>query len=198
MRFEVLSLLDPLPSDTSPRFDVIFCRNLLIYLEPAVLDQAWRRFLMCLEPWGAVTVSPVESLSQVPPELEHAGPLGWFERVAQPRLAPVAPAKPVRTPSIVPPTAPADEVDALLDRAAQNLSNGSTADAERDLHQVLEKRDDAVGWFLLGEACARRGEVTQARIAYRRAASAPHAPANVDLDTIREAARRRARQLHNP
>jgi chemotaxis protein methyltransferase CheR len=198
VRFETLGLLEPLPSDEGPRHDVIFCRNLLIYLEPAVLDQAWRRFLMCLEPWGAVTVSPVESLSQVPPELEHAGPLGWFERAAQPRLAKLASVRPVRKPSIVPAPAPSDEIDQLLDRAAQNLSNGQTADAERELHQVLEKRDDAVGWFLLGEACARRGEATQARIAYRRATSAAHAPANVDLETIREAARRRARQLQNP
>jgi chemotaxis protein methyltransferase CheR len=194
VRFAVCSLSDALPSDLPPRFDVIFCRNVLIYLETNAVRDAWRRFMSRLEPWGAIAVSPVESLSHVPPELERVGPLGWFEHVAPKLSARAKSLRPAPRKSISP-AKPLDDIDSLLDAAAQKLSQGETEAAERDLHKVLAARDDAVGWFLLGEACARRGEKTQARIAYTRATNAPHVPANVDLDTIRDAARRRSQQL---
>jgi chemotaxis protein methyltransferase CheR len=190
VRFSVASLSDPLPADVPPRFDVIFCRNVLIYLETGAVREAWRRFVQHLEPWGAVAVSPVESLDHVPAQLERVGPLGWFERTVQKPATRRPPPRRSLTPA-----RPMDDVDVLLDSAAQKLSNGDIADAERVLHTVLAQRDDAVGWFLLGEACARRGERTQARIAYTRASGATHVPANVDLDTIRDAARRRSQQL---
>jgi chemotaxis protein methyltransferase CheR len=194
VRFGVAALCDTLPADLPARFDVIFCRNVLIYLETGAVREAWRRFMARLEPWGAIAVSPVESLSHVPPQLERLGPLGWFERLEQ-KVAPRAKSmRPAPRKSIAP-ARPLDDVDALLEAAAHKLSQGETEAAERDLHKVLAQRDDAVGWFLLGEACARRGERTQARIAYSRAASAPHVPLNVDLDTIRDAARRRSQQL---
>jgi cytochrome c-type biogenesis protein CcmH/NrfG len=63
------------------------------------------------------------------------------------------------------------------------------------LRSALDRRDDAVGWFLLGETYTRRGELTQARLAYTRSAKAPHVPSNTDLETIRDAARRRCQQL---
>jgi chemotaxis protein methyltransferase CheR len=195
VRFHVLALDDVLPSDAPPRFDIIFCRNLLIYLEPAAVKSAWALFVQRSEAWGAVVVSPVESLAHIPAELKRVGPLGWFERGAN--ISPVnAPLPRPRIPSIrAPEPTPPDSVDTLLDRAARELSNDEIAAAEADLRAVLEKRDDAVGWFLLGEALSRRRENTQARIAYARAAKATHAPSNVDLETIRDAARRRAQQL---
>jgi chemotaxis protein methyltransferase CheR len=194
VRFSVGALSDALPGDVPPRFDIIFCRNVLIYLETTAVRDAWRKFMSRLEPWGAIAVSPVESLSHVPAQLERVGPLGWFEHV-EPKATPRAKSMRPAAKKSIAPAKPLDDIDSLLDAAAQRLSQGETEAAERDLHKVLAQRDDAVGWFLLGEACARRGEKTQARIAYTRAASAPHVPANVDLDTIRDAARRRSQQL---
>jgi chemotaxis methyl-accepting protein methylase len=80
VHFDVGALHDPLPPHAPPRFDVVFCRNLLIYLEPANVQAAWQRFFSYLEPWGAVAVGPAESFAHVPPALERAGPNGWFER----------------------------------------------------------------------------------------------------------------------
>jgi chemotaxis methyl-accepting protein methylase len=80
VRFEVAALQDEAPPGASERFDLLFCRNLLIYLSPAAIAHAWRTLLERVEPWGAVVVSPVESLNHVPPELRRAGPLGWFQR----------------------------------------------------------------------------------------------------------------------
>ena len=81
VRFEVLALHEPLPSAAPERFDLLFCRNVLIYLAPEAVAQAWSMFVRVLEPWGAVVVSPVESLNHIPSTLTRTGPLGWFSPV---------------------------------------------------------------------------------------------------------------------
>lgn len=82
-----------------------------------------------------------------------------------------------------------------MDEAAQLLAAHDVAGAEARLHVLLGTRDDAFAWFLLGESCSRRGEVTQARLAYLRASRAQLAPSDMDLETVRQTALRRARQL---
>ena len=83
VRFDVAALHGPPPAEAPMRFDVLFCRNLLIYLAPAAVVEAWSMFLARTEPWAAIAVGPVESFNHVPPELTRVGPLGWFERSAR-------------------------------------------------------------------------------------------------------------------
>ena len=193
VRFAVGSILEPLPAYAPRRFDLIFCRNLLIYLNDRALDLAWNTLTASLEPRGALVVAPVEALRQVPDGLVRRGPLGWLEhtRVRRQSYQSIAPPSPPRRVSMMPPP----PADAQLERAARLLSAGAFTEAEELLHGMLRERDDAFGWFLLAEAFARRGEKTQARIAYERAERAEQAPTDMDLETLRGTARRRARQL---
>jgi chemotaxis methyl-accepting protein methylase len=196
VRFRQASILAPMaPEDRAP-FDFIFCRNVLIYFETANIDLAWKTFEERLRPDGYVVVAPVEALLRVPARFTQNGPLGFFERSPAPprrRSVPAGPRVPLREPPVT--VDPEAAIIAGFEKVARHLREGDTELAERLLHALLAGRDDAFGWFLLGETCARRGEITQARIAYERAAKATVVPREVDLETIRGAAQRRARQL---
>ncbi|MBX6365528.1 MAG: protein-glutamate O-methyltransferase CheR [Gemmatimonadetes bacterium] len=59
VRFEPLDLLrDPFPTG----IHLLFCRNVLIYLERAVQDELFRRFREALEPGGFLVLGKVETL----------------------------------------------------------------------------------------------------------------------------------------
>ncbi len=221
VRFEQMALLDKLPPYTPRSFDVIFCRNVLIYLESEHLKAVWKRLVSLLAPWGVIAVAPVESLTNVPEGLVRTGPLGWLQRGTAParpaaqRVADPASARShaPRAPSLRPsapraglpltrrasvepnPVPTPDPVDGALEEVGRHLAAGEARLAEQRLHRLLAERDDAFGWFLLGEACVRRGANAEARIAFERAATAPLTSGNADLDTIRAAALRRAKQL---
>ncbi|WP_416761109.1 CheR family methyltransferase [Roseateles sp. So40a] len=63
VRFESRHLGLPDPGFWSPdRFDIIFCRNVLIYLEPAALRQAIRNMIGALAPGGVLFLGHVETL----------------------------------------------------------------------------------------------------------------------------------------
>jgi chemotaxis protein methyltransferase CheR len=197
VRFEVASLLSRVDGDSGP-FDLIFCRNVLIYFDPESIDRAWETFDRRLEAWGAVVVAPVEALLRVPTSFRSGGPLGFISRATASEVAADSPRVPdiAVAPAAEPaPPTPRDPIIASFEKVARLLRADQTDRAEQVLHSILALRDDALGWFLLGETCARRGELTQAKIAYERAAKATVAPAEADLDTVRGAALRRSRQL---
>ncbi len=189
VRFAVASLWEPIPIGNPRAFDLIVCRNMLLYFDPSALRRAWDVLLARLSRDGAVIVAPVESLIDVPEELAHAGPLGWFQRKPTSHEAPRVVPSPPETLLVQP------AQGGLLDEAAQLLAAHDVAGAEARLHVLLGTRDDAFAWFLLGESCSRRGVVTQARLAYLRASRAQLAPSDMDLETVRQTALRRARQL---
>jgi len=84
----------------------------------------------------------------------------------------------------------------LLREAAALLGQHDMDGAEEKLRAFLSNDPtNADGWFLLGETLARRGERGQARAAFQRAAG-PGADAHSNApNAVREAARRRAREL---
>lgn len=65
LRFEQLNLVDEAAATSLPAFDVIFCRNVLIYMSPAararVIDLFWRK----LKPGGVLLLGHSESLLHV-------------------------------------------------------------------------------------------------------------------------------------
>ena len=101
VEFRVHNLLGPAPSGGP--FDVVLCRNVLMYFDPAIAREILGRLAAALRPGGWLAVSPAElALADgLPLEprrdgdavlLQRAGPKAVA--VASPPRAPVAPARP--------------------------------------------------------------------------------------------------------
>jgi len=211
--FITASIFD-LPLVFPSNVELLFCRNLLFYFDPTHLARAWSILVRTITTTGSIVVAPVEALTHVPRDLQHDGPLGWLTTSAglltrsgraTPAASNVRSQAPFATPS-VPPTsrAPSSAAaaapspgadDATLESIARLMQTNERARAEGMLHEFLGRRDDALGWFLLAEACFDRGERVQARIAFQRASRATVVPAGADLESVRRAAVRRAGQV---
>ncbi|UJR82638.1 CheR family methyltransferase [Sandaracinus amylolyticus] len=179
VRFERASITDADPDRGAGPFDVVLCRNVLIYFPAAQAAAIASRLATRLRPGGAMIVAPVEALIAIPPSLRHGDPLGWLEPPSSPTRA-VAPA-------VI--AAPREDG---LERAARALGLGELDEAERALRAALDLTPTrAEAWFLLGETLQKRGERAQARAAFRCAAS--YADATPHGRTLASAAERRAR-----
>jgi chemotaxis protein methyltransferase CheR len=179
VRFQRASITDTDPAPGESSFDYVFCRNVLIYLDPATGERALTRMLAKTKGDGAIVVAPVEALRRMPGGLTRVDPLGWLDRHVPSRPAP---------PPVI--SVPVEEEDALQ-RAARALGAGALEDAETALHETLARsptRSEA--WFLLGELLERRGERTQARTAF--ASAAQHADQSPEGRTLANAALKRA------
>jgi chemotaxis protein methyltransferase CheR len=186
VRFRRASIAEPRPSGGDELFDLVLCRNVLIYFPASRLSEIASALARSVRPRGALILAPVEALIARPEMMRHTDPLGWFEID---RSAPLP-----KRESTVPPPAPAvsNEDEGGIERAARALGLGQENEAERLLRQVLGSDPKcAEAWFLLGESLLRRAEHTQAKVAFERAAQcatgSPHA------DALAHAAERRAR-----
>jgi chemotaxis protein methyltransferase CheR len=65
VRFASLNLVDTAAVSRLPMFDVIFCRNVLIYLTPAARSLVMQAFFRHLRPGGALVLGHSESLLHV-------------------------------------------------------------------------------------------------------------------------------------
>ena len=72
VRARHLNLMGPWPM--KKRFDVIFCRNVLIYFDQPTIQRLIHRFHDQLEPGGYLYIGHSESLSQIEHPFEYAGP----------------------------------------------------------------------------------------------------------------------------
>ena len=72
IRFSALNLLQPLPP--SGRFDVIFCRNVMIYFEQATRDALVARLIDQLLPGGYLFTGHSETLLRLPAGLTYVRP----------------------------------------------------------------------------------------------------------------------------
>ncbi|HEU4559295.1 MAG TPA: protein-glutamate O-methyltransferase CheR [Longimicrobium sp.] len=73
VRFQQLNLNDP-EYDLAGRFDLVFCRNVLIYFDAASRAAAVNRLLDRLEPGGHLFLGHAESLSRVTARARHVLP----------------------------------------------------------------------------------------------------------------------------
>jgi chemotaxis protein methyltransferase CheR len=94
--FQHHNLVDaPYPASAGEGFDVIFCRNVLIYFTPEAFDRVVRALAERLAPGGTLVLSSAEPLLQAPPSLRVIRSDHAFFYVRTPSV-PTAP--PVRVP----------------------------------------------------------------------------------------------------
>lgn len=72
IRFRKQNLMDPVPE--GDKFDLIFCRNVMIYFDKSSKEKLLRRFENCLKPGGYLFVGLAELLSREETVLEPAFP----------------------------------------------------------------------------------------------------------------------------
>jgi chemotaxis protein methyltransferase CheR len=213
VRFEVASLVSADPACESGPFDVIFCRNALIYFERAEVPEILRSLSEHLRPGGALVLSPADAVLPLADCLRRGDAPGWLYvfDAASPSLPKIPPrvssSRSARSLSVRPPdpgrprpaadgaAPPIDEPP--LERAARLLGSGQGGEAESILMSMLDTDSDHIAaWFLLGEALLLRGESTQARTAFTRACRCnPKDAAGVDGNALKWAATRRALAL---
>lgn len=163
VRFRVGNALAP-GLAAGERFDVVFCRNLIIYLDEAARRQALQHLLQLLASDGMLLAGQAEVLSSIDSRLQPLpgyGPLSFG--LLRSSSAPAGPApQRTRPPSARPPpprttpapasapTAVAAAVDPL--QAARSAADAGELDAARSLiRSELDMRPESVpAWFLLG------------------------------------------------
>ncbi|NOK22984.1 CheR family methyltransferase [Corallococcus carmarthensis] len=174
-------------------FDVIFCRNVLIYFTPDAFQRTVRSLGERLAPGGVLVLSAAEPLLQVPPELrllpsehaffyvrEDAAPVetprpkrdsGRFQSIAGPAAPkPDAPASKPDAPA-PPDEASMAEADWLFSCVLDGASTGVPDEkSEHDLRRCLDLDPDHVAArYLLGLLLEQCGQPGAALEAYRRA-----------------------------
>jgi chemotaxis protein methyltransferase CheR len=147
------------------QYDVIFCRNLLMYLTPATAAALVGRMTRALAPGGWLFLGHTDSLGPAPEGLEHRHSHGTFyyrRRTAtapppEPRAGAARP--PVPAP---PPAAPAG------DRIRPLLHAERFAEALALAEEALPAHPDPRDLLLYGVLLAHAGRLADAEIAARR------------------------------
>jgi chemotaxis protein methyltransferase WspC len=168
VQFRVGNALDDPLLNGSGRFDVVFCRNLLIYLHGDARMQLLARLRALLAEPGLLLAGHAEVVSSMHEEfqpLPDGSPLSFRVRTRQdPAPAPAvpmpaAPRAPSPPPSLPPPPARVDATSPVatgtprggLARARALADAGRLADAHADILHWLEGNPvDAEAWYLLG------------------------------------------------
>ena len=78
VRFSSGNLLDPSFRGLERPYDLIFCRNLFIYLHPAAREQGLAVLTRLLAPQGLLCLGHAESLDPEDGRFERVGPDGFF------------------------------------------------------------------------------------------------------------------------
>lgn len=177
-RFRVGNALDPGLLESGESFDVVFCRNLLIYLHPQARGRLLKTLLAALAPGGLLLAGQAEALNNLSNELqpyEGGCPLSYVRipaatalptkeisaapgpRIVEP--APREPAPPRRDP---PPATPS------IEWSPQALADAGRLEEARDacrLHLQTHPEDIDM-MFLLGLVESARGDLAAAEQAF--------------------------------
>ena len=177
VRFRVGNLLDPasLISD-SGRYDIVLCRNLMIYLTPAARRAALETLDRLLAPDGILGVGHAEAGNLHGSQFESVGPEGCFlfrrktvvvpESELRPRPAPfsggpptVKPLSPGRVPIPLP----------NLAKAAALADSGRLVEALAECRSLVSLAPTADAYCLFGIVLAAVGNPDLERDAFRKA-----------------------------
>jgi chemotaxis protein methyltransferase CheR len=146
-RFGEHNLLDDPPG----QFDLILCRNVLVYFSPDAVRTVVRHLSRALAPGGALLFGPMD-LSEPPPELARGADaqLQIYRRLDAKPAAKVASAG-SRMPELVPPYVPRarpPEPVALHLRALVHIERGEKKRAEKELNELARQVPDYVPGIL--------------------------------------------------
>jgi chemotaxis protein methyltransferase WspC len=183
--FRQANLLQRASLDAGVRYQAIFCRNLLIYLERWARQQAIENLTSLLDDNGVLFVGHAEALDVMDRRyrpVEDVRAFAYVRAVDQPRLRsltpspraipveltprairiPVAP-EPVKTP---PAPVPVD----LLKKAAELADRGDLLEAAEVVERHLrEAKPDAGAYCLLGVILQASGQAVRAEEQFRKA-----------------------------
>ncbi len=189
VHFEAGNLLDPALLAGRGPYDVIFCRNVLIYFDRPTQDKAVAGLLRLLAPNGFLFVGPSETGLMLSHNLDSAKiPLAFAFRRPTPR-APKADIAPRRRAVAVPPSpaprkpstsapapaarivsTPAKDPALGLDAIAQLADQGHLAEAARLCEEHLRTQGaSARAFHLLGLVRDAAGKHAEAAALYRKA-----------------------------
>jgi len=192
------NLLDPLFMSDGRQYDIVFCRNLLIYFDPPAWKVALKTLNRLLKDTGLLFMGHAEMLDLSAPEFESVRFPGGFAYRKRPRSGAARPAREAagrRTPVKPRPrlhatprnqtapsnlqarhagkivdshAAPADNRD--LQRAGELADSGRLAEAEAACAAYLAEQPGSAGAYcLLGLIAEAGGQTQEAEAHYRRA-----------------------------
>jgi chemotaxis protein methyltransferase CheR len=178
VRFRQHNLLDDPPE--AEGFDLVLCRNVLIYLTPEAVGQVARRLLSALVPGGWLVTSSSDPLLHGVEGLEVVvTPHGVAYRRPLAAAAALQPALP-ESPMAVPrgrvvsgrATVPAPDAGQQLDAAERALDLGDPRTAQRLAEDVLAADPSARAHALVIRALGEQGRVREAVLLAARAVQA--------------------------
>ena len=190
VRFGVGNLVQGEGFDFTGEFDLVLCRNLLMYLLPSAQVIAVRRLVGALSEHGLLILGHAESGIAIKAGLVQYGKAEWFAfrpstsdrppaRAPQPAGHSARPMPKAVVPLALPdkverePPQPAtvgSERIASLDEIRANADRGATADALIQCRQYLAVRPESVeAHLLLAALSAATGDVAAAEVSLRRA-----------------------------
>jgi chemotaxis protein methyltransferase WspC len=163
-------------------YDLIFCRNLFIYLHPPARRQGLDTVLRLLAPAGLLCLGHADSLDPEDRRFERTGPVGYFlyRRAKKPiaRSLPTrAPAakkverrpQPVRKPAVQTPIAKPEPIN-VLNLARQQADSGQMDEALSTCRSVEERSGPSADLYsLMGVILQARHEQTEAMQSFRKA-----------------------------
>jgi chemotaxis protein methyltransferase WspC len=176
VRFREGNLLAPFFLAGEEPFDLIFCRNLFIYLHPAARRRALETLDRLLAADGWLCMGHAEPIEFSEPRFVRAGPVGSFlyQRVPAGGARPTASGvvgrapPPGRVPAPAPAAAPA-AVDSL-DQARQLADRGQLDEALAACRTAQSRGEaSALLFSLMGELHQARREKDEARRCFERA-----------------------------
>jgi chemotaxis methyl-accepting protein methylase len=146
--FAAHNLLDEPPG----QFDLIFCRNVLVYFSREAVSTAAQHLSRALKPGGALLFGSMD-LSAQPPELVRAGPseLQIYRRPdarPSPRPAPVRPRQADPAPPVAVRALPPPEPVALHLRALVHIERGERKRAQQELSDLARQVPEYVPGIL--------------------------------------------------
>ncbi len=173
--FAQASLFDVDPAATGT-YDLVFCRNLLIYFDPATQQRAAARLAALLPDDGLLLAGYAEAPALCRHGFAPRTPHDTFalrkhgRRAADVRRTPARPAaRPAARPPLPPSPQPAPAPRDLLAEAKAHADAGRLAEAQEACRARLAVRaDDAEAWFLLGLTAECAGRPRDAEDAWRR------------------------------
>jgi chemotaxis protein methyltransferase WspC len=179
-------------------YDIIFCRNLLIYFDRATQDRAVQVLQRLLKPKGLLFVGPSEGSlllrhdfvsTKAPLAFEyrrgrHAAPCAVVPAVAAPPVQPtrIAPPFAAHKPSLVScakpieahhpsrPAEPPASINTALEAALRLADQGRLDEAEKSYEEHLRQYGPSAQiFYLMGLIRAAAGDLSQASQFYRKA-----------------------------